>query len=358
MSRCVATLCTGGRLLPLLLGFFPRQKSGSALNKRVPGSLLALLVIVSACTELRSPNCPTQVEPRARRIRARALVFIREGSVNWVRLQTPRLHRRLVPCVPRALERLLLLPLSARSPCSSSLLLPRWEARKLPKPRQPGPLIKRTPTLLFPGCSLRPRRAVVSSDGSALECQQGKSALGLLSDAGVHMLSSWRCGDLGRMLPSNTLDLPALGFAYKAEEDGAACCVQVNGTRSARDGAVIRVKELNGVTVQFGTCVVLSAPRANTADAALSLQARGTLIHDPRTRAAAAAAPGPGWQPAAPSPPAPPTLQHHAPKPAAACRGSAMSTLQRAAGFLSSRSSQRSSGPSPGSGRPSFGPQP
>lgn len=122
--------------------------------------------------------------------------------------------------------------------------------------------------------------AVVSSSG-ALECQQGNSALGILSDSGVHMLSSWRCGDLGRLLPSNTLDLPAIGFAYKAEEDGAACCVQVHSSRSARGGAVVRVKHINGVAVQFGTCAVISPARANAADAALNLQARGAELRAP-----------------------------------------------------------------------------
>lgn len=53
------------------------------------------------------------------------------------------------------------------------------------------------------------------------------SALGALSAAGVRWVSTWRCGDLGRLSPEDALDLAAMAFALRAADMGADAVMQV-----------------------------------------------------------------------------------------------------------------------------------
>lgn len=109
-------------------------------------------------------------------------------------------------------------------------------------------------------------------ENGAKEVNTKLSALGILADAGVHAVSAWKCGDLGRLIPEDVLDIPAVSFMYKSEDAGAACAVQVNPTTSLRDGVVVRAQYVKGKQIKGGMCVALSPLRTNTADAAGKLQ--------------------------------------------------------------------------------------
>lgn len=121
--------------------------------------------------------------------------------------------------------------------------------------------------LLLPLCPrLSPSPVITETGGKEFNSQQ--SALSLLAEAGVHALSSWRCGDLGRLIPEDVLDIPAVSFMFKSEDAGAACAVQVNPSTSLRDGMVVRAQYVKGKQIKGGMCVALSPLRSNTSDAA------------------------------------------------------------------------------------------
>lgn len=108
-------------------------------------------------------------------------------------------------------------------------------------------------------------------ESGAKEVETKQSALSLLAEAGVHAVSAWKCGDLGRLIPEDVLDIPAVSFMYKSEDQGAACAVQVNSTTSLREGMVVRAQYVKGKQLKGGMVVALSPLRCNTADAAQKL---------------------------------------------------------------------------------------
>lgn len=109
---------------------------------------------------------------------------------------------------------------------------------------------------------------ITVGDAGAKEVDAKQSALSLLAEAGVHAITAWKCGDLGRLIPEDVLDVPAVAHMYKSEEAGAACAVQVNSAATLRDGVVVRAQFVRGKQLQAGMCVALSPLRCNTADAA------------------------------------------------------------------------------------------
>lgn len=102
--------------------------------------------------------------------------------------------------------------------------------------------------------------------------------LQLLQDAGVRWLSTWRCGDLGRLCPEDVLDTPALAFALKAADAGAAAFVQARAGEATHHGSADCCSALDG---NAGDTQLLSSPQLPLVRRVLCTLAGGAheLVH-------------------------------------------------------------------------------